>query len=65
MKNTVFFHKNGIQSLTAHTSHDIVKPFSEVQHSFKAAQTRKYSYAPHNDVSVNDGSIYDGGPIIL
>jgi len=28
-------------------------------------QVYEYGHAPHNDVSVNDGPHYDGGPIIL
>jgi hypothetical protein len=41
-QNTVFFHKNGILTLKAHALHDIVTPFSEVQHRFNAVRARKY-----------------------
>jgi hypothetical protein len=42
MQNTVFLNKNGIQTLKAHARHDIVTPFSDVQHRFNAVRTREY-----------------------
>jgi hypothetical protein len=42
MQDTVFLHKNGIQTLKAHASHDFVTPFGEVQHRFNAVRRRKY-----------------------